>query len=406
MIGGGFSGLTAAYFLVKRGFKVDLYEKSNRVGGLIGSQKNDYGIIESAANALIANQELELMCQDLGIVLVSLQDTAKKRFIYYKGKPRRWPLDLFSTFSIFIFLLRFFVNKLGLKPYDYESLEQWGYRTIGKNATHRLLSPAFQGIYATEASNLSAKLTLAALFENKPIKGKLKGSVAPEFGMGQVIKALKDFLQNHKCNIHNCSDSFSVQMEAGLRGSPMVLATDLESAKGILERIGDSRLSLVRPLQSLSLTSLTLQLEKPKKFKFQGFGCLFPRKSGVHAIGVLFNSFTFPNRVNNTHSETWILNDEELKVSELPKDKVLELVRMDRERVLQEKELNLLNYSVHQWPQRIPLYSLQMEDLLQKLDPYANNVFLTGNYLGQLSLSRIILRSKQLAEEVEKRGVW
>jgi protoporphyrinogen oxidase len=34
VIGGGISGLSAAYFLLKKGYNVDLYESSDRLGGL------------------------------------------------------------------------------------------------------------------------------------------------------------------------------------------------------------------------------------------------------------------------------------------------------------------------------------------------------------------------------------
>ncbi|MGZ4989027.1 MAG: FAD-dependent oxidoreductase, partial [Limisphaerales bacterium] len=35
VVGAGFSGLATAYFLTKHGFKVQVFEKSARAGGLI-----------------------------------------------------------------------------------------------------------------------------------------------------------------------------------------------------------------------------------------------------------------------------------------------------------------------------------------------------------------------------------
>ena len=47
IIGAGASGLATAYELQKLGFKVDIYEKSNKLGGLAGSVKLTKGQIDS-----------------------------------------------------------------------------------------------------------------------------------------------------------------------------------------------------------------------------------------------------------------------------------------------------------------------------------------------------------------------
>ncbi len=43
----------------------------------------------------------------------------------------------------------------------------------------------------------------------------------------------------------------------------------------------------------------------PHPQDLHGFGVLFPRDSGVSALGVLFNADIFPNR-STLRSETWI----------------------------------------------------------------------------------------------------
>ena len=53
VVGAGFSGLTTAYFLVKRGFKVQIIEKTSRAGGLIETLQTEHGLVEKAANGIL-----------------------------------------------------------------------------------------------------------------------------------------------------------------------------------------------------------------------------------------------------------------------------------------------------------------------------------------------------------------
>ncbi len=53
IIGGGISGLVAAFLLKKKVFEVTLFEKSERVGGNIQSVRIDNFLIEYAPNSLL-----------------------------------------------------------------------------------------------------------------------------------------------------------------------------------------------------------------------------------------------------------------------------------------------------------------------------------------------------------------
>ena len=60
IIGGGVSGLFAAYNLIKLGHEVEIFEKSNRVGGLIQTLHLDWGVVETAANGVLNSRKLQL----------------------------------------------------------------------------------------------------------------------------------------------------------------------------------------------------------------------------------------------------------------------------------------------------------------------------------------------------------
>ena len=55
IIGGGISGLSAAHFLNKRNIDFLLLESSNRLGGVINSQKQDNFVFENGPNTVLNN---------------------------------------------------------------------------------------------------------------------------------------------------------------------------------------------------------------------------------------------------------------------------------------------------------------------------------------------------------------
>ena len=75
VIGAGFSGLMTGFYLVEKGFSVQFVEKKERVGGLLGSQSIQWAVVEQAANAFIATDELERVSEVIGVPLYSKKKT-------------------------------------------------------------------------------------------------------------------------------------------------------------------------------------------------------------------------------------------------------------------------------------------------------------------------------------------
>ena len=73
IIGGGISGLTAAFLLKNKGFDVSLFEKSARVGGNIQTVNIDGFKIEYAPNSLLKSPRLVDLIKDLNLANHKLQ---------------------------------------------------------------------------------------------------------------------------------------------------------------------------------------------------------------------------------------------------------------------------------------------------------------------------------------------
>src|SRR5262245_38698411 len=128
VVGAGFSGLTTAYFLTKRGFKVRIVEKTDRAGGLIKTIRTPHGLVETAANGLLNSALLETVCADIGVPLIATRKEGRKRFIF-RGKPRQVPLTISDIGGM---ALRFGVSAVKLRPRPSETIADWGRRVIGR----------------------------------------------------------------------------------------------------------------------------------------------------------------------------------------------------------------------------------------------------------------------------------
>jgi oxygen-dependent protoporphyrinogen oxidase len=187
VIGAGFAGLTISLRLAQKGFSVDLYEKSSRVGGLLGTDKTPYGISEKAANALIRSQKSEELFAELNVPKSFPLESSKKRFIFRDG-PSKWPLKFSETVILISRLLpKLIFSQTSLRPHENETLENWGIRNLGASGTRYLLGPAMQGIYGNEISGLSSKLILGGLFTKK--REKYKGLLTGPGGMQDLARA-------------------------------------------------------------------------------------------------------------------------------------------------------------------------------------------------------------------------
>lgn len=398
VIGGGFSALTSAYFLKKAGFNVSVRNPQEEWGGLMQTIVTPHGLVERGPNAIIADSLVEGLAQEIGLELYPHKKAANKKYIYNKGF-RRFPVGFGDVFSLVNFGIKYKFFKSSLKPKEDENLYQWGKRTLGENVTKNIISVVVQGIYATDAKKLSAELIVPHLLGGKSVpRGQLKGSISPRWGMGDWIKGLCQYLERADVNLIKNS-----KLENQPKGLT-VLATSLKGAKNLLGNWGDHRGFLLNKIKLIDLVTVTIFL-KPSGNEKKGFGCLFPRGQGILSSGVVFNDCVFSDRVSQgLRSETWILSSELIKgdmdILNMENQEILEIVLNDR-RKCGLGTTELVHYEVNKWPEAIPLYSTEMKRILDLVPICKDSVYLHGNYLGRLGLSKILFQSRELAKKLK-----
>lgn len=400
IVGAGFSGLTAAYYLKRSGFDVIVYEREARTGGLIQSKKADCGLVETAANAILNSDLVEDLASELNIKLQRTNPKAKKRFIF-RAKPKRWPLTVSESLGMGVRLLKHFL-KGTLRPREdqSETISIWGNRVLGEFATENLLAPALAGIYAGDPSRMDAGLVLGPLFARKKDKSTVvRGSVTPLGGMGEWIEKLTDHLEAQGVAIHRGRE-FDWSLKE--RSDFVVVATGLKSATDLLREKAPKLAASMDRLECLPVVSVTCFFAKAEQ-DITGFGCLFAPEENFNFLGVLFNSDIFPNRSDGYRSETWIGGGAAAPSLIKCTDRDLLIkIRQDRER-MGEKWSEPKSTHVNRWDHALPHFTNELRRLIQseelrKLEE--DRVFLHGNYLGRIGLSNILNRSHELGSRI------
>lgn len=388
VIGAGFAGLTLALKLAQKGFIVEIFEKSDRIGGLLGTEVTKYGPAEFSASALLRTEHVEQLFQELELEPQYPLGSAKARFVF-RDKPQRWPLTFFESLELLPFIFKFLFFKKSLQPKPQETLQSWGEKNISEQATRFLLDPAMRGIYAQSSSILSSQLVLGSVFTKRK-KNKYHGLMTCKNGMQDVILALQQKLAKFPVTIHLNSEIDLARLQG-----PVVIATSAFSAAKLLETKATNLSRQLLKIDFVSLISVTLFFKSMQK-RYRGFGCLIPRELGIKPLGVLMNSFIFANRGSN-YNETWILNGD----TEITNTDLVQMLLKQRVQILGDDN-SLLDYQIHRWPKALPSYNLELENILANLDlsECSQKIYLHGNYLHGIGLSKILERSQTLSEEI------
>lgn len=201
ILGGGISGLSAAWYLRKRysGAKITLLERENRLGGWIQTvdsfEKGPRTFPFSRCPSL-----LELI-EDLGLKdeIVSSDPAASKRYLWIGGRLR-------TLGSLLPALIPSLVREpfIRRKKEGDESIRDFAVRRFGRRAAETLFDPMALGIFAGDIRSLSLSSCFPALREWEQKYGSVirallvqKKRKAPcglftlKRGMGSLIEALQ-----------------------------------------------------------------------------------------------------------------------------------------------------------------------------------------------------------------------
>ena len=387
--GAGVSGLIAAYYLFKKNLLVDVIDPYGQT--TIGSLETEYGVIEKAANSILANSDVIDLLKDIGLEYEYYFDAGKRKYVFSRNKASKWPLTFMETLKNLKKLFSFARKKEHMRPLAYETIGKWGRRVMGETVTQKLICPALQGIYGANSKDVSAKLAFGHLFDqannkkkSKPKGKKVSGSLSFPKGMQEFQDGLKDFLEKNGV-------SFVKEKVKDREYSYSVVSTPTHS---LPECVSDQNKELLSKIEYKKVSTLTVFVDEKDRMDFSGFGCVFEGEpKGV--LGLLLNSDLFDGRAKEgLVSETWILNGE----IHTDEEETLVIIGKVRKFVFKRENKVVSSYFKH-WEKAFPNYSVELEHVLNELEPQEDVDFF-ANWTGSLGIGSMIKNGDAFASKV------
>ena len=183
IIGGGITGLTAAYYLKKAGLRFKVFEKSDHLGGVIRTVNDGDFLYETGPNSgVLGNAEMAELFEEIKKdCKIELADhSSARRLIWKKNKWHALPsgpvsavtTPLFSLYDKFRILGEPF-RKRGANPH--ESLAGLVRRRMGKSFLNYAIDPFILGIYAGDPEYIVPKYALPKLYNLEQKYGSFIG---------------------------------------------------------------------------------------------------------------------------------------------------------------------------------------------------------------------------------------
>ena len=347
IIGGGISGLSAAYTLEEKrqsGTPVEyvLFESSPRLGGVLVTDRVDGCIIEAGPDSFLTEKPWAAdLCRKIGLgdQLIGSNDSERKTYILARGKlvvmpdglMFMVPTKILPTVFSPLFSVR---TKMRMaaewfhpphKATEDETVAQMVERHYGSEMVDLLADPLLSGVYGGEASQLSVRAVLPRFADMESKHGSLgRAMLAARRKMGAATKApARPLFSSLKDGMQQMVDALVARLDAGsLKTSvpvqsmirqnngwtvsagyqtdhfdAVIVAIPTHAAAAVLRAADENLARDLGEIQYSSSVTVTLGYdEKVRASLPPGFGFLVPRSEGRRMLAATFVHNKFPHR--------------------------------------------------------------------------------------------------------------
>jgi oxygen-dependent protoporphyrinogen oxidase len=246
IIGAGITGLTAGFYLQRKGIPVAVYESSGRTGGVIQSIRKDGYLAEAGPNTILETSPRILqLIRDAGLESRKLNPApnAEARYVVRYRRPIAMPgsplgfftTDLFSAKAKFAVLREPFVRPR--RDGKEETIAEFVVRRLGNEFLDQAIDALVAGIYAGDPRKLSVTQAFPKLAQLEAkygslIKGQILGARerkrrgevakdrAPKFSFDEGLQVLTDTLRARLGDSVHLNTSVTRLIQNGARPSP------------------------------------------------------------------------------------------------------------------------------------------------------------------------------------------
>ena len=321
IIGGGISGLSAAYYLAKAGVSSTIIESRPRLGGVIQTERVEGCTIEAGPDSFLSAKPAALeLIRELGLSgdVIGSNDHLRVTFVKRNGRLVPLPdgLMMMVPTKIMPLVTTGLVGwgtkiRMGMellrapkpKTGD-ESVAEFIEEHYGPEAVDYLVEPLLSGIYGGNPRELSVKSVLPRFVNLANRYGSLTRGVlaerakapknpnpAPLFrtlkgGLGQMVDAVTasirgkaEVRQARAAAVERTDSGFRVRLEGGLLDADrLVVACEAHSASTLLRPLDGRAAELLATVPYSSSMTVAVGFEARDFDRLpEGFGFLVPR---------------------------------------------------------------------------------------------------------------------------------
>lgn len=456
IIGGGISGLSAAYYLEKArrsGARLEwtLFEQSSRLGGIVGSEYLQGCVIETGADSFLSEKPWAFeLCRELGLEdqFIGSNDAQRKTFVLLHGRLVPLPeglqfivpasldavmrSELFSEES-----KRIIANEINLQPRKNDGDESVGSfvsRHFGNEMVERLAEPMLAGVYGGRAANLSMRTVMPRFLKMEEEHGSLiralqglagtKQNARPIFttlknGMQQLLDAIAAQLDpaaiHTGCAINDLSHDGKWVLQRQSKGTTaseefdaLIVALPAHVASQLLRNCCSDLAGELAKIPYTSSLIVTLGFPKreleEQRIHPEGFGFLVPasEKSRLLACTFVANKFNYRVAGDLVVLRGVLGGARNEAALELSDDNAITLVRREFCEIL-GIQCQPSFARIFRWPRSMPQYEVghmeriaQIEDLRAKVP----GLSLIGNAYRGVGVPDCIREGRHAAEAI------
>ncbi|HZR28137.1 MAG TPA: protoporphyrinogen oxidase [Terriglobales bacterium] len=461
IVGGGISGLSAAYYLEKarrNGAQLEwqLFEQSARLGGIVGSEYLNGCVVETGADSFLSEKPWAFeLCRELGLEdqLIGSNDAVRKTFVLLHGKLVPLPeglqfivptslehvmrSELFSEET-----KRLIAAEVNLPPRKNdgdESIAAFVTRHFGSEVVERLADPMLAGVYGGRAASLSMRTIMPRFLQMEQEHGSLiralqasagKKSARSIFtslknGMQQLLDAIAAQLNPSAIRARHAV-THAAKTQSGnadqweVRGTGfaedfhgLILATPAHSAAGLLQSCCPE---LAQELANISYSSsmiVTLAFPKEELKKQgispEGFGFLVPasEKSCLLACTFVGNKFQYRQADDLVLLRGFMGGARDAAALALSDADAIALVQREFAEILGIHSQPVFTRVFH-WPRSMPQYEvghLERVARIEHLRKSTPGLYLIGNAYRGVGVPDCIREGRDAAEKVLARDL-
>ncbi len=178
IIGAGLAGLSLGFMLKKLGLNAEVFEASQRVGGLLKSENVDGWTFDSGGSHIIFSKDKKVLNEILGVIGRYVEHR-RRTFIFYKGKFIEYPFEngMYALPKSERFeILRDFVENLVTRQKEPRNLLEWFYYVFGRAITEKYLKPYNEKIWKRDLREISLEW-VGNRIPNPPVDDVLRSAV-------------------------------------------------------------------------------------------------------------------------------------------------------------------------------------------------------------------------------------